>query len=68
MKAVTNPLHFFLLLHNKCECVLQFLQLPSLLSYLALEETHISRRDMFNSRTSDVIENGIIEILSDLSA
>lgn len=37
MKAVTNPLQFFLLLNNKCERVLQFLQLPALLSYLALK-------------------------------
>lgn len=38
MKAVTNPLQFFLLLHNKRERVLELLQLSSLLSYLALKE------------------------------
>lgn len=37
MKAVTNPLQFFLFLHNKRKCVLQLLQLASFLSYLALQ-------------------------------
>lgn len=56
MKAVTNPFQFLLLLHNKCKSVLQLLQFPSLLSYLALKRQKIRnqrgmKRDFLNLLT-----------------
>lgn len=67
IKVVTNPLQFFFLLHDKRECVLQVLQLPSFLSYLALDIKNKEITSSIVPLNVQLIEKRVTEIQSDLS-